>query len=141
MTDPTTCENWAGTLDSEGYGRITRNGRGLRAHRVAWETEYGPIPDGLMVLHHCDNRRCVRLDHLYLRTQIQNMRDRAERHPGWAGHRRHSAEELVQLLESTGSIRLAAEQIGVSSRTLSRWLTHYGIRAVVRYEYEAAEAA
>jgi transposase-like protein len=47
----------------------------------------------------------------------------------------------VQLLESTGSIRLAAEQIGVSSRTLSRWLTHYGIRAVVRYEYEAAEAA
>ena len=139
MTAPTTCENWQGTLDSEGYGRVTRNGRGFRAHRVVWEQEFGPIPDGLMVLHHCDNRSCVRLDHLYLGTQTQNMRDRSERHPGWAGHRHYSAEELVELVEAAGSIRAAADQIGVSSRTLSRWMNHYGIRAVIRYE--AAQAA
>lgn len=129
------CELWDGTLDSEGYGRLKiRDSRDQRAHRAAWESAFGPIPQGLQVLHHCDNRQCVRLDHLYLGTHRQNMRDRSERHPGWAGRRQYTAQELVALMESSSSIREAAQKIGVSSRTLSRWLQRYGIRATLRYE-------
>ena len=73
------CWEWAGGRDNdEGYGRI-REGRGgspfLLTHRVAWELTQGPIPDGLMVLHKCDNPPCVRPDHLFLGTNTDNMRD------------------------------------------------------------------
>lgn len=48
----------------------------VRAHRFAWELEVGPIPEGMSVLHRCDNTRCVRApDHLFLGTQADNMRD------------------------------------------------------------------
>jgi hypothetical protein len=62
------------------YGVIQRGGRGegtLLAHRVTFELAYGPIPDGLLVLHHCDNPRCVRPEHLFLGTQEDNLRDSA----------------------------------------------------------------
>lgn len=48
-------------------------------HRVAWELAHGPIPTGQQINHHCDNGLCVRLDHLYLGTQLDNMRDASAR--------------------------------------------------------------
>lgn len=47
----------------------------VRAHRFAWEQEHGPIPDGLFVLHRCDNPPCVRPSHLFLGTAFDNMAD------------------------------------------------------------------
>lgn len=55
----------------DGYVRVSR---GL-AHRVAWIDAHGPIPDGLVVMHSCDNRRCVNLEHLSLGTQADNIHD------------------------------------------------------------------
>jgi hypothetical protein len=81
MTDRTgECWEWAGSLDSDGYGQMTvsselSSSRKLKSHRVAWILAHGPIPVGLGVLHRCDNRRCCRPDHLFLGTQIDNMRD------------------------------------------------------------------
>lgn len=65
------------------YGTI-QIGKSLKlAHRVAWELAHGPIPNGMKVLHHCDNPPCVKTEpdeqypegHLWLGTQTDNMRD------------------------------------------------------------------
>lgn len=73
---PTGCWIWtASTCD--GYGRLQVGERKQLAHRVAHELFVGPIPDGLCALHRCDNRPCVRPDHLFLGTVGDNNRDRA----------------------------------------------------------------
>jgi hypothetical protein len=70
-------------LRSTGYGQININGKILKAHRVAWELLNGPIPNGLNVLHHCDNPVCVNAEsHLYLGTQKENINDWKERNIG-----------------------------------------------------------
>lgn len=60
------------------YGLLGAGRRGegmLYAHRVSWELHNGAIPQGLMVLHRCDNPLCVRPDHLFLGDQTDNMQD------------------------------------------------------------------
>jgi HNH endonuclease len=49
--------------------------REVLAHRLAWERRFGPIPEGLVIMHVCDNRACKNLDHLVLGTQGDNVRD------------------------------------------------------------------
>ncbi len=73
------CWLWSGPLNTWGYGAFYSNGRTLSAHRAAWETANGPVPDGLFVLHHCDRRMCCNPAHLYLGTQADNMRDKVVR--------------------------------------------------------------
>src|SRR5690242_11540602 len=75
--DPLHCWEWLGCTNEKGYGLIKVGGkRGVagKVHRIAWVLKFGST-HGLQVLHHCDNRRCVRPDHLFLGTHQDNMRD------------------------------------------------------------------
>jgi len=78
----------AGKSD-RGYGCFQIGKKNCRAHRVVWEMENDPIPDGLHVLHQCDNPSCVKLDHLFLGTHADNMADmkRKGRSAGASGDR------------------------------------------------------
>lgn len=68
------CWNWIwNTID--GYGRTLVKDKSLLAHRVSYELHIGEIPDGIYVLHKCDNPGCVNPDHLFLGTNTDNMRD------------------------------------------------------------------
>lgn len=71
------CWEWAASLDKDGYGRFTSPER--LAHRFAYRHYKGPIDDGALVLHSCDNRKCCNPEHLRLGTAQDNMNDCVER--------------------------------------------------------------
>lgn len=75
---PNACHPWTASINGAGYGQISTGGRAGRpdgAHRVAWMLANGPIPDGMLVLHRCDNKLCVNADHLFIGTQKENLDD------------------------------------------------------------------
>lgn len=69
------CLVWTGSRYKQGYGRIRIGGKLMRAHRVAYELLRGPIPEGLVLLHSCDNPACINVAHLSVGTQGDNIRD------------------------------------------------------------------
>lgn len=72
------CWIWRALRSDSNYGRfmVSRSPQKLvQAHRLAWELTIGPIPDGLWVLHRCDNPPCVNPAHLFLGTRMDNIRD------------------------------------------------------------------
>lgn len=68
------CWEWQAARDRRGYGLIRFRGALHRAHRVSWALAHGELPTAC-VLHRCDNRSCVRPEHLFLGTQGDNVRD------------------------------------------------------------------
>jgi hypothetical protein len=74
------CWTWTASKIGRGYGQIgiTRS-RSDRAHRVSWRLAHGEIPNGLCVLHRCDNPSCVNPAHLFLGTKGDNAADRQKK--------------------------------------------------------------
>ena len=123
MTD---CVLWEGKTDRDGYGY---EGRG-RAHRLAYAAVHGPIPAGLHVLHSCDNPPCVNVEHLFLGTNLDNIRDkvakgRARGPARGSGHfnARLTEADVVWIRESNLPLKEMAQQLNVSVPTVSEALT------------------
>jgi hypothetical protein len=70
------CLEWKGFLNKGRYGQTKILGKTELVHRVVWKLVYGEIPEGLCVLHSCDNRPCINIEHLFLGTKTDNNRDR-----------------------------------------------------------------
>lgn len=124
---PDECWPWTGSKNPRGYGQLTASGGSgsprltLRAHRLAYEFAYGAIPDGLHVLHHCDNRPCCNASHLFLGTNDDNHEDKRTKGRGAKGERMGAAKLTeAQVLD----IRRRHASGGVSQRALSR---EYGV--------------
>lgn len=77
------CWIWTGAKRNyKGYGTIALPGRGngsITTHRFAWKLAFGDIPEGLHVLHKCDNPSCVNPEHLFLGTNNDNVQDKCKK--------------------------------------------------------------
>lgn len=69
------CIEWTGAVSSSGYGTTTVCGKHALVHRLAWELVHGHIAAGMVICHKCDNPVCVNVDHLFIGTQRDNVRD------------------------------------------------------------------
>ena len=102
---PGECWEWIGARHSlpSNYGFMhggpLYSHRWAMAHRLSWEIHHGPIPDGLAVLHHCDNPPCVNPAHLYIGTSADNARDRGERERGKEHRQYGEANDNAKLTE------------------------------------------
>jgi len=117
--EPDECWLWTAALSTKGYGHFWFDGRMREAHRIAWKLERDD-PGELDVLHSCDNPRCVRLDHLFLGTHGDNMRDMAKkgRRRGPIGEAHHFAKltpELVREIRASDEpVRSVAARLGMA---------------------------
>lgn len=128
------CWEWMGLKDKDGYGifhlSLPQNGkREKRAHRASLILSGIPIPAGLCALHKCDNRACVRPDHLYVGTPAQNNSDCIQRgRAKWnygeeCGHSKLTAEDVREIRRrvSDGEVqRRVAEDFKVGYKAINK---------------------
>ena len=115
------CWIWRGAPDCDGYGIITSGGKNILAHRFSYTFHIGPIPEGLLVCHKCDNRICVRPDHLFTGTVQDNNKDRDQKgrcrgggHPGErCGHAKLKNQDIIEIRKSSATQKELAARFGV----------------------------
>lgn len=121
------CREWVGARFESGYGLIRLEGRTRRAHRVSYESVYGPIPDGLMVRHTCDNPPCINPEHLILGTAKDNMTDAVTRGriSHGEGHAWHkvTAKQVAEIRDQAragATQQSLADEYGIDQTQVSR---------------------
>lgn len=122
------CWEWTAATDHCGYGRFGIRGRNRLAHRVSFCIHVGPVPEGMCVLHRCDNPPCVNPDHLFLGTQKDNMRDRdsKRRTPSGESHAKSpltwaDVAEIRRRYAAGGcSLNALAREFGVTNQSISK---------------------
>lgn len=123
------CWVWTAGCDGHGYGQIgfgpSQNRRQplKRATHIAWLLETGELPNQL-VLHHCDNPKCVRFSHLFLGSHRDNAEDMLRKGRGPIGdrnvHSKLSPSQVNSIKQETGSQREIAAKYGINQSQVSR---------------------
>lgn len=129
------CWEWVAAKVRHGYGRIMVQKKVKLTHRVSWELHNGPIPEGLHVLHRCDNPSCVRPEHLFLGNQEENMRDmvikgRSSHSTGTNGENHYRAKITTKDVRdmrkkysnSKTPLRVVAQEFGLSKTHVNKIL-------------------
>jgi hypothetical protein len=133
------CWVWRGCTAKNGYGMARVSGRTQYAHRVAWEVTNGSIPEGLYICHKCDNRLCVRPDHLFLGSHADNMRDMASKGRSQHGEGHYNvklSDETVRAIRQfvrshgRGAQAAMAQQHGVARAYVSKLVNGLARRGV-----------
>jgi hypothetical protein len=120
------CVEWPYRKDKDGYGVFAGAGeRHVTAARLMYQLFVGPIPDGLHVLHHCDNRACCNPAHLFVGTHLDNMNDRDSkgrnlRPDGWGANTKADPELVAAIRDGAISFSEAAQK-GVSRSSYYRF--------------------
>lgn len=119
----TRCHEWCSCIAKNEYGQFSHKCKTYYAHRVAWELDKGPVPEGERVLHYCDNRRCVNLEHLFTGSTQDNSDDMKAKRRQAHGVRVHGAklddDSVRNIRDSLEDQAVLAERFGVSQGTIS----------------------
>lgn len=120
------CIEWTGCKLKQGYGRLNVRGSLKLAHRISYEISVGPVPDGMCVLHRCDNPSCILPSHLFLGTKADNTNDCVAkgRQPRAIGQRNRNnkltPEQVLQIRQDTRSGSIIAAEYGIGPTQVSR---------------------
>ena len=125
------CWEWQGSVSDKGYGQVTISRLSkstMKSHRVSYLQYKGQIPEGLFVLHECDNRKCVNPDHLFTGTAKDNTDDMIRKgryHSGSSygstnGASKLTEDEVLQLVQQLNlNNKQLADKYKISSNTVS----------------------
>lgn len=117
------CWEWTGRPTGSQRGTGYGEWRGKYAHRVAYEMCVGPIPEGHVVMHRCDNTLCVKPDHLLTGTQADNIADmvaKGRQRGGGGAIPKLTAEQRAAIAADPRVQRLIAADYGISQGHVSR---------------------
>lgn len=125
------CWTWQACKGRRNYGLFFDGSRLIPAHRFAWEITHGPIPEGLLVCHRCDNPPCVNPAHLFLGTHQENMLDRNKKGRAARGERHVSRLHPETLMRGDSHYsRTRPERLARGERNAKTTLTADQVRAI-----------
>lgn len=126
--EPASCHTWQRFRQPAGYGTVWFEGKKWQVHRLIWTIEVGPIPNGLLVCHHCDNPPCCNVSHLFLGTSKDNSEDMASKGRANGGRFRGNEVagskltefQVLEIRKDDRAYKILSDNYGVSIAQVSR---------------------
>lgn len=118
---PADCWEWTAAKTKAGYGQLAIENVRIYAHRISYELHFGPVPDSLHVLHHCDNPGCVNPKHLFVGTDVDNVADMCAKGRARGSIRKITevdALEIFALRNQSIPLSILAHRYGVSPQSI-----------------------
>lgn len=118
------CWQWTSRADKDGYGILSVKDQNIRAHRFSYEHHIGPIPEGMVVCHHCDNPGCVNPEHLFCGTVKDNAQDALQKQRHYVGSKNGRSKlfdaDVQDIKDSNLSGPTLAKRYGVTRSTINK---------------------